>query len=101
MTRPDFQDTDGEQGFVAPATVTLANGDRVPGDSLMWKDECLKRHNHVQVMRTISGVAERRAYVAQVARAEGNESSKRLTEAYERDFRARKAAAEAVGREAA
>ena len=51
MTRPDFQDTDGEQGFVAPATVTLANGDRV--------------------------------------------------EAYERDFRARKAAAEAVGREAA
>lgn len=101
MTRPDFADTDGEQGFVTAATVTLSNGDRVRSDSLMWKDECLKRHNHVQVLRTISGVAERRAYVAQVAKAEGNESGKRLIEAYERDFRARKAAAEAVGREAA
>ena len=101
MTRPDFADTDGEQGFVTAATVTLSNGDRVRSDSLMWKDECRKRHNHVMVLRTISGVAERRAYVAQVAKAEGNESGKRLIEAYERDFRARKAAAEAVGREAA
>mgnify|MGYP003553887234 CR=1 FL=1 len=53
------------------------------------------------------GVAARRNNLAtgqrrrtQVARAEGNESGKRLREAYERDFRARKAA-EAVGREAA
>ena len=29
MTRPDFADTDGEQGFVTAATVTLSNGDRV------------------------------------------------------------------------
>ena len=50
------------------------------------------------------GVAARRNNLAtaqrrrtQVARAEGNESGKRLREAYERDFRARKAA-EAVGR---
>lgn len=91
VTRPDFADTDGEQGFIQAATVTLSNGDRVRSDSLMWKDECLQRHRHVENLRRLS-VVERRAYVSDVAHREGNEAGKRLTAAYAADFEKRRAA---------
>lgn len=106
MTRPDFQDTDGEQGFVIPATVTLSNGDRVPSNSLMWLDECRKRHNHVQTLLSMTGhgsLAARREYIGNVGRADGQEAARRLTAAFAEAFAKRQAeeAAEAVGREAA
>jgi hypothetical protein len=86
MDRKDFENTDG-MGFVQ-----LANGDRVASDSLAWRDECATRWRHVQTLRSIGSVVERRAYVAQVAHREGNEAGKRLTEAYADDFEKRKAA---------
>jgi len=96
MDPNDFADTDGEQGFVR-----LANGDVVPSDSLAWRDECAIRWRHVQTLRSIGSMVERRAYVATVAHREGNEAGKRLTEAYAADFEKRKAAEAQARREMA
>mgnify|MGYP006347329143 CR=1 FL=1 len=83
----DFQNTDGEQGFVR-----LANGDKVPSDSLAWRDECATRWRHVMTLRSISERVNRQSYIAAVAHREGSEAGKRLTEAYAKDFETRKAA---------
>jgi len=85
----DFQNTDG-MGFALPQMVTLSNGDTVPSDSLMWREECLQRHRHVENLRKLIP-AERRAYVADVAHKEGDESGRRLTEAFGRDYEERRA----------
>ena len=86
----DFENTDG-MGFALPQMVTLSNVDQVPSDSLLWREECLQRHRHVENLRKLT-VVERRAYVSDVAHREGNEAGKRLTEAYAKDFEKRKAA---------
>lgn len=95
----DFQNTDG-MGFAAPHTVMLSNGDRAPSDSLLWREECLRRQRHVENLRKLT-VVERRSYVSDVAHREGNEAGKRLTEAYAADFEGRKAAEAQARREIA
>lgn len=87
----DFQNTDG-MGFALPQMVTLSNGDKVPSDSLQWREECATRWLHVQTLRSIGERANRQAYIAAIAHREGSEAGKRLTEAYAKDFETRKAA---------
>lgn len=85
----DFPDTDGAQGFVL-----LSNGDRVRNDSLAWLDECRARLRHVNTLLSMSGhgsLIARREYVATVARREGNESARRLTEALGKAWEKRRA----------
>lgn len=90
MTDPkDFADTDGEQGFVR-----LANGDRVPSDSLAWRDECAARFRHVLTLLSMTGhgmIVARREYIGNVGRAEDQESARRLTEALGKAWAARQA----------
>jgi len=86
----DFQDTDGEQGFVQ-----LANGDSVPSDSLAWRDECATRHRHVMTLLSMTGhgmIVAHRQYIADVGSAEGQEAARRLTEALGKAWAQRQAA---------
>ena len=91
----DFADTDGEQGFVR-----LANGDKVPSDSLAWRDECATRWKHVNTLMSMTGhgmIVARRQYIGDVGRSEGQEAARRLTEALGKAW-AERQAAEAAAR---
>ena len=68
----------------AGRTVTLADGREVDSSSEAWRLECLARHNHVQTLLRMRGAHLRHArqqYIADVERAEGAESARRLRDA--------------------
>jgi len=81
--------------------VTLANGEAVFNTDPQWAEECRQRHAHVLQLRGIRDSAQRRQYVEQVRRAEGDLSAERLKEAYSKDWQERKDAAEALKGQAA
>lgn len=69
---------------------TLIDGRVVSGTSPEWAAECLQRHRHVQSMRALD-LPGRRRYLEDVAKAEGQEASRRLAEAYREDWERRRA----------
>ncbi len=72
-------------------TVTLANGEVVPNNSLQWRDECFARWERVVRMRAMS-IHGRRALLDEVERNEGAEARRRLEVAFRDDWNARKGA---------
>jgi hypothetical protein len=69
----DFEDTEGEQGFVR-----LANGDMVADTSLVWLEETRARQRHCDTLMHIGSRQARADYIAQVRHREGAESARRL-----------------------
>ena len=70
-------------------TVTLANGEVVPNNSLQWRDECFARWERVVRMRAMS-IYGRRALLDEVERNEGAEARRRLENSFRDDWGARK-----------
>lgn len=75
-------------------TVTLADGRQVDSASEDWRQECLAVHTHVQNLRGRS-LAQRREYLRALQHRTGAELALRVTDAYAKDWEARKAATRA------
>lgn len=80
----------------APEIVTLSNGDAVPGNSLVWLEECQARQRHVDTLLHIGSRQARADYITQVAHREGQESARRLRERFATVWDQRRAADEAL-----
>ena len=66
-------------------TVTLSDGTEVDSASWSWAEECAQRHRHVLNMRRLD-LHQRRDYLDNVDRKEGEESGRRLREAFAADW---------------
>lgn len=75
-------------------TVTLCDGRQVDSASEEWRQECLAVHAHVQNLRGHS-LAQRREYLRALQHRAGDELALRVTDAYGKDWEARKAAMKA------
>lgn len=76
-------------------TVTLADGREVDSASEEWREECLAVHTHVDNLRGRS-LAQRREYLRALQQRMGDEFALRVTDAYAKDWAARKAALAAL-----
>jgi len=76
----------------APEIVTLSNGDAVPGNSLVWLEECRARQRHVDTLMHIGNRQARADYITQVAHREGQESARRLRDRFAVVWEQRRAA---------
>lgn len=77
--------------------VTLLTGEIVDSAAPAWRDECLRRHHHVLNMRQLS-LHQRRDYLANVQRREGDEAERRLRDEFARDWARRKEEASLANR---
>lgn len=73
--------------------VTLCDGRQVDSASEDWRQECLAVHTHVQNLRGRS-LQQRREYLRALEHRAGPELALRVTDAYAKDWEARKAAAQ-------
>lgn len=71
------------------ATVSLISGALVDDASIEWREECAKRFRQVLDMRRLP-LYQRRDYLANVQRREGDEAERRLREQFALDWERRK-----------
>jgi hypothetical protein len=68
----------------------------VPGNSLVWLEECRARQRHVDTLMHIGNRQARADYITQVAHREGQESARRLRDRFAAVWEQRRAADEAL-----